>query len=300
MEGQVQRRFILGDEWLYLKIYSGPKTLESILVNELSEFVTTLFESQLIDKFFFVRFSDPDYHLRLRFHVPDNSNLYQVIYGFNRKIKPYIDNRLVWKVCSDTYNREFERYGKDTISFVETIFSYDSVAVLSFLKGITETGDEKIRWLWGAKCIDMLMSSFGLSLAEKSGYCNQTVEGFAEEVNMNKSLRIELDQKFRQESPGLRKVLDPDSYEIDLSGADFIRMYSDEAAKIIDGILFCFEEENRKLMKLGLLNSLIHMHFNRLFRTKQRLQEFVIYYLMGKYYESRIARFKYNNQAISG
>ena len=42
MEESVQRKFIIGDEWLYFKIYSGPKTLESILLNEVYILVNEL------------------------------------------------------------------------------------------------------------------------------------------------------------------------------------------------------------------------------------------------------------------
>jgi hypothetical protein len=42
------------------------------------------------------------------------------------------------------------------------------------------------------------------------------------------------------------------------------------------------------------LTSVIHMHINRLFRTKQRFDECVIYYLLSKHYHSMINFSKYN------
>jgi len=41
---------------------------------------------------------------------------------------------------------------------------------------------------------------------------------------------------------------------------------------------------------LKLVADLIHMHLNRLFNEKQRKQEFIIYYLLYKYYISIEAR----------
>ncbi len=35
----LKRRFIVGEEWLYLKVYSGPNLLEGILSNEIYEVV---------------------------------------------------------------------------------------------------------------------------------------------------------------------------------------------------------------------------------------------------------------------
>lgn len=294
MEGNIQRRFIIGDEWLYFKIYSGPKTLESILVNELYEFISSLFESQLIDNFFFIRFTDPEYHLRLRFRIPDISNLCKVIHGFNQKMKPFIDNRLVWKVCLDTYNRELERYGKETIQLVENLFFYDSIAVLNFLKKTTENVDENIRWQWGIKFVDMLMSSFGMNLSEKSEFCKLTVTGFSEEFNLTKSLKIELDQKYRVESKKIKGILDSDAVEVGIVVDNLISEYVVNASSLIKDILNSEEYKGIEKRKFELLSSIIHMYLNRLFRTKQRLQEFVIYYLLQKYYSSRVSQLKYN------
>jgi hypothetical protein len=36
----------------------------------------------------------------------------------------------------------------------------------------------------------------------------------------------------------------------------------------------------------------LHMHYNRLFKVRQRFHEFVIYHLMSKFYNSAIARKK--------
>ena len=46
-----------------------------------------------------------------------------------------------------------------------------------------------------------------------------------------------------------------------------------------------FEELKQKAFPM--LNSIIHMHVNRMFRTKQRKNECVIYYLLLKYYKSQ-------------
>ena len=50
----VKRKFIPGDEWVYLKIYSGPKFLDDLLINEVYETVESLYAARQIDKFFFL------------------------------------------------------------------------------------------------------------------------------------------------------------------------------------------------------------------------------------------------------
>ena len=58
----ITRTFNLGDEWIYLKVYSGPKILEKILINEIIQLVELMQREKIIDKFFYIRYFDDDYH----------------------------------------------------------------------------------------------------------------------------------------------------------------------------------------------------------------------------------------------
>lgn len=69
------RIFIPGSEWLYFKIYTGTKTGDDILKNEVYDFVHDLRRKNIIDQWFFVRYNDPDFHLRLRLHINNTCNL---------------------------------------------------------------------------------------------------------------------------------------------------------------------------------------------------------------------------------
>ncbi len=42
----------------------------------------------------------------------------------------------------------------------------------------------------------------------------------------------------------------------------------------------------------SLLRSIVHMHFNRVFRVKQRMHELVVYYMFSNYYKSLSVRQK--------
>ena len=50
----MKRKFIIGDEWIYFKIYTGLKTADKILIETISPLVQHLFENKRIDKFFFI------------------------------------------------------------------------------------------------------------------------------------------------------------------------------------------------------------------------------------------------------
>ena len=68
------RMFIPGSEWVYFKIYTGTKTADSILKNELYDFVKEMMKYDLIDRWFFIRYNDPDFHIRLRLHMKEVRN----------------------------------------------------------------------------------------------------------------------------------------------------------------------------------------------------------------------------------
>ena len=296
MTNNIQRRFILGDEWVYFKIYSGPKTLEKILSDEITNLVNELFENEIIDQFFFIRYADPEYHLRIRFHLPKTSGLNKVIERLNSRLRYYLDNRLVWKMSADTYSREIERYGRLTMLPAESLFCLDSLAIINFLKETDEKGNDQMRWLWGIKCVDLLLTEFGLSLNDKIELYKMLNAGYSQEFQMNKPMQIQLDKKYRVEMKQIRNIIEQPEIS-NLPGLSHISSYMKYAEPIIRQIIDVSSCGELGMPLNNFLGSLLHMHFNRLFRTKQRMHELVIYYFMHKFYISQAARLKYSKKS---
>lgn len=289
---KAQRIFMPGSEWLYYKIYSGPKTLEQLLLNEIKSLTDSLLEQNIIDKFFYIRYSDPEYHLRIRFHIPDLSNFNAVIQTFKQAIEFFVDKRIIWKINIDSYNRELERYGSQTIEDIETLFFHNSMTTIHIIS-LTEGQNNDDRWIWGIKYVDMLLDQFGLNLGDKIALFELLSNGSSTVFNMNKSLKVSLDTKVRNNKAQVEEILNIDDemlsplYKILLN-------YINESSHTIDKIL---KRKNSKELEIefnNLLGSIIHMHYNRLFRTQQRIYELVIYYFMHKFYVSMAARIKYN------
>lgn len=71
---KTQKTFTIGSEWMYYKIYCGVKTADDIMLKVIQPICKQLLQEQSIDKWFFIRYSDPDAHLRVRFHLtsPDS------------------------------------------------------------------------------------------------------------------------------------------------------------------------------------------------------------------------------------
>lgn len=64
---EIQRAFIPGNKWLYFKLYTGYKTSDMILSKKIFVIINNLKRQNLIDKWFFIRYADPEHHIRIRF-----------------------------------------------------------------------------------------------------------------------------------------------------------------------------------------------------------------------------------------
>ncbi|MCG8689296.1 MAG: thiopeptide-type bacteriocin biosynthesis protein, partial [Desulfobacterales bacterium] len=153
--------------------------------------------------------------------------------------------------------------------------------------------NDEIRWLWGVKCMDLLLEQFGLSLSGKVDFFKMLNDGYSREFHMNKPMRVQLDKKYRSEAKKITNIVDLEN-DKNFPGLGHISECMKSARPIIHNILELSKQDKQEIPLNNLLGSLVHMHFNRLFRTKQRMHELVIYYFMHKFYKSQVARLKYS------
>jgi thiopeptide-type bacteriocin biosynthesis protein len=128
-----QRRYQPGGEWLYGKLYSGMHRHDEVLADRLPALLADLPAS--VDRWFFIRYGDPEPHLRLRFHgAPDELNkvLLPALHDWAERLR---GDRLARRLVLDTYDPELVRYGgPDAIGRAEEAFAADSAAVLTVLR----------------------------------------------------------------------------------------------------------------------------------------------------------------------
>src|SRR5207253_1369387 len=63
----VRRTFTPGSDWLYAKLYTGSATADSLLLDVVAPLARELLAADAVDSWFFIRYADPDWHLRVRF-----------------------------------------------------------------------------------------------------------------------------------------------------------------------------------------------------------------------------------------
>lgn len=293
-ERKIERNFSLGSNWLYYKIYSGVKTADKLLTDVIRPLVEELIERKLIDSWFFIRYGDPEKHIRVRFHLLNIDVLGEVIRLFQKAIFLYEKEGLVWKIQTDTYQREVERYGENTMELSERLFYFDSNCTVNMLDLIHGDQGEDVRWLFGIKAVDELLSDFNYLTEEKMFLLEHLKNAFASEFNVDKNLKLQMDKKFRIHRNNISSLLnneEPISREMRPFNL-LIEKRSQCTKSFVESILKLQGKGELEVNLNDLLASLIHMMLNRLFKNKQRFHEMVVYDYLWRTYKSEVARKK--------
>ncbi|GAA4273514.1 thiopeptide-type bacteriocin biosynthesis protein [Aquimarina gracilis] len=289
----IKRKFIIGSEWLSYKIYMGTQTTDTFVKTQLPGILANLEKRECINDWFFIRYADPDLHLRLRFRLKDPHKISDITSALYQVLEPLLEDRLIHKVQIDTYSRELERYGYHTIEESEELFGINSNMIISLLNAIND--DENKRWLWGMKAIDVLLNEFDYNLQEKRDLLLELKTDFGNEFRVNKAIRKQLSMKFRKYRKHIVELLHQESQnEVDIQLKGYSKAYNQIAKKIA----LKTGPGNFKKHSDYLMYSYLHMHCNRLFPSKQRMNEWVLYDLLYQHYYSEYARKKKQNEVM--
>jgi len=206
---------------------------------------------------------------------------------------PLVETGLVWNIQCDTYRREMERYGANTISVVEDFFCIDSEFIIHLLLQLNDDNLEQQRWKLALTLIDSFLSAFSFDLSGKKELLNTMADNYKKEFGFtHQQAKKQLDNKFR-------------TYRKEIESAMLWENETSETINIIKTRRLAILPIARKLTAMekseelqvsvnALLPILIHMTMNRWFRTKNRLHEMVLYDFTSRHYTSENAKKKYN------
>ena len=286
------RMFIPGSEWVYFKIYTGTKTADAILKNDIFRYVREMLTSATIDKWFFIRFSDPDFHIRLRLHLKEKQVINHIFSRFYETFFPLFNTGFIWNIQCDTYRREMERYGSNSISLAEDYFYLDSEYIIRFLYLLGNENPEKQRWQLALILIDSFLSAFSFELKQRKELLNTMADNSKKEFGFtHNNATKQLNDKyrfFRKEIENMM-VWENESTEI----INLIKARRQVIIPVAQQIIALEQSGELQVSMQVLFTSLIHMTMNRWFRTKNRLHEMVIYEFLSRYYTSEIAKKQY-------
>ncbi|MEO8184448.1 MAG: lantibiotic dehydratase [Deltaproteobacteria bacterium] len=200
------RGFSPGTEWLYVKLYTGLALADRTLV-ELAPLVRGWLEQDPRRRWHFLRYNDPEFHVRLRFKG-DRETLLELLAAIERAVQPLIRAQLIWRMQVDTFEPELERYGGPAgIALAEEIFHHDSDAVLAILEELEGNDLGAERWKLGTLGVLELYRALGFDEDAVRARVQATRESFAREFNAGSDVFQELGSKYRAERATLEAIL---------------------------------------------------------------------------------------------
>lgn len=291
-----------GSEWLFAKLYMGLHTAETLLSGTLGEWIQSVLISGDADRWFFLRYSDPEPHLRLRFHGDPGRIWGRVLTGLKETIDPFVTSGSVWRLQLDTYEPELVRYGGlANIERAERIFMADSEAVLKILSSFPEEEAIQTRWRLALVSADEFYTSAGLPVAKRLHLAQTQCASFGRQFALtDHSVIRQLGARFRAERELLATLLDPPPTAAGplAEGSAILRTRTRQIRPL-------FLEQEQLAATGGLtasleemLESFIHMSVNRLLTSAQRAQEMVIYQFLARWYESQIGRARQSSRSL--
>lgn len=281
----IKRNFMPGDEWLFFKVYCGVNTSDELLVKKILPLAHRLMKEKIIIRWFFIRYSDPDYHLRVRFLLNSTDNIGYVITQTRESLSTYLKTNEVSKVVIDTYQREIERYGENYIEISESIFHTGSECVATLLKHLKE--NSALRWKAAFLIVDSLFTSLRLNVEQKIEFIKIMNDSFLREFNFNIHNSKCLNDAYRIKRKAVADLVSG----LDKDGvATLIRKHVNTYAKEVAGII------GEILIDKLSISSYLHMEMNRLFASNNRLNEMVVYNYLIRYYKSEIAKAESQNK----
>ena len=272
----VQRTFVIGDKWLYYKIYCGVKTTDTLLLGVIKPLTEQLIEEKIIDRWFFIRYSDPEPHVRFRVQFIDIKNIGAVIKKMKNLLQPYMNSNQVWDVALATYKRELERYGTNTIEDAELFFYYDSLMMLQIIEN---SKDDETRFLTLFKWLEKILLLFKFEDTGLLSFLERMQEQFKEEFSVDKRVRKELSNTYRKLAPAL----------FDKEDTNAPRIYN--LTETVERFLMLKREQKLEVSLDNVVASFIHMSVNRCFRSKQRLYEMMLYDFLYRKNKSKFVRY---------
>ncbi|WP_405020602.1 lantibiotic dehydratase [Kitasatospora sp. NBC_00070] len=157
-----------GSRWIYLKLYAPNVTHDDLLTGTVTELVGALLRSGSVLGWHFLRYADPDPHLRLRFELTDRTHWHAAAATLCEGLRSDLAEGVISRFCFDTYEREIERFGGPAgTDFAERVFCADSTAVLALLQASARKAAGPDRLMLAVLSVDRLLADLGLPAAER-------------------------------------------------------------------------------------------------------------------------------------
>jgi len=259
-----------GSDWLFAKLYCPRAFEDDLLTGPVAELCQQAIAMGAANDWFFLRYTDPEPHLRLRFRGRSERLTGELMPHLCAWADGLFADGLCTRLCFDTYDRELERYGGTAgTAAAEAVFGADSRAVIEMLRLSREVLLEMDLTSLAVLSIDDLLTGLGASEAER-------VDWYRERA----SSRTVAGDEYRRRKDGLRGLLgDPEHIRTQPGGDALARVLAarrnelEPIARRLDALTAAQELSQPKSM---LFRSYVHLHCNRLLAGDRSAEEQVL------------------------
>jgi thiopeptide-type bacteriocin biosynthesis protein len=285
---QPKRFFLPCQQWVYFKIYCSELSADRILKNELENYITGLHHKKLVKNWFFIRYHDPDHHIRLRLELKKDKYCNVIVQRLNKALKKLVEDNYIWNIEIGSYGRELERYSFLDYRMTEQLFHIDSTY---YLKSVALLKCNELKFLYNFKSSLDFIKLFYHSDSELLNFIKSLEQSFKQEFKTTKITQKQLSTKYRTLRENINEFLDNTK---DNNYSVLRNLLSKRLIQINSVLDIDFPTENSN-QKFDFVSGHIHMNTNRTFSTNQRLYEMITYDHLFRYCNSRIQRNKKKN-----
>ena len=154
------------EKWMYYKLYGCSKR-QNELISLIYETMENCISNGVVQKYFYIRYSDPEPHLRLRIQ-PTEKGAAELFHVTSEWLSGLFTDGLISKAVNDSYQRETERYGgPGLIEYAEDYFWRDSVLAMKLITKHRYDEPKPEMDYVGISFIISVLEAFGLSINEQ-------------------------------------------------------------------------------------------------------------------------------------
>ncbi|HEX8086460.1 MAG TPA: lantibiotic dehydratase [Solirubrobacteraceae bacterium] len=278
------RRFLPGGEWLYARLYTGSATADALLRDLVAPLVADA------EQWFFIRYGDPDWHLRLRIRGDATA----ILPRLHAAAEVEARRGRLWKLELGTYEREQERYGgEEAVELCERVFHADSESALELMALVAGDAGADARWRLALAGIDRIMADLLDDPEAQHATVRRLRDAMAREHRADASLKKAVGARFRDERESLGALLRGDAEPAGgplAAGLAILDRRSEAIAEPLAALRALAEAGRLEVTLPQLASDLAHMQTNRLLRSAHRAHEMVLYDVLDRLYMARAAR----------
>lgn len=286
-----QNHFLPGEEWLCAKIYVGYEAADQLLCNVLASWLIELKEKHIIENFFFLRYSDPDWHIRLRIQVKNTNHHPTINTQLSQRIVQAKNQGLVNRMEVIPYQRETQRYGgPEGMLIAEQLFTLDSQCCLRLLQHLPHN-DPNYRWqvtMWGC---EQLLKGLGFNEEQKYHTIQFLRNSYGKEFNESGHIRNAIGTQYKKHQQCIHGLLENNDIPLQFKHCHDLLIDRNLGLYRIGKELFDLCKNKRLTISVErIATSFLHMFTNRMLQHKGREHELLIYDFILRHYKQRKAR----------